>query len=128
MAESFGCASCVRGYHVYQEIWTATEGDTLLCHRKTRSREDHFAVAGFFREVDAPSFSSSKLASLDKIMPVEAVLTMAEFTTTQELLNWPTNDFSCSSNSLPTSKGLLLDFSDPVACLPYEEILSFSGT
>ena len=45
MAASFGFASCVRGYHVYQEIWTATEGDTLLCHRKTRSREDLFAVA-----------------------------------------------------------------------------------
>ena len=31
MAASFGFASCVRGYHVCQEIWTATEGDTLLC-------------------------------------------------------------------------------------------------
>ena len=45
MAASFGFASCVRGYHVYQEIWTATEGETLLCHREVRSKEDHFAVA-----------------------------------------------------------------------------------
>ena len=45
MAASFGFASCVRGYNVYQEIWTATEGETLLCHREARSREDHFAVA-----------------------------------------------------------------------------------
>ena len=45
MAASFGYAICVRGYHVYQEIWTATEGETMLCHRDTRSREDHFAVA-----------------------------------------------------------------------------------
>ena len=45
MAASFGFASCVRGYHVYQEIWTATEGDSLLCHRTIRIKEDHFAVA-----------------------------------------------------------------------------------
>lgn len=45
MAASFGFASCVRGYHVYQEIWAATEGETLLCSRETRSREDPFAVA-----------------------------------------------------------------------------------
>ena len=118
-------------YHVYQEIWTATEGDALFCHRKTHSTEDHFAVAGFFHEVDAPSFSSSKLASLARIMPLAAALTMAEFTTAQELLNWPTNNFTCSSNSLSTSKGLPLDFSDStdtVACLPYEENLIFSGT
>ena len=45
MAASFDFASCVLRYHVYQEIWTATEGVTLLFRRKTRSREDHFAVA-----------------------------------------------------------------------------------
>ena len=113
MAASFGFASCVRGYLVCQEIWTATEGDT-------------------FREVDAPSFSSSKLASLAKIMPLAAALIMAEFTTARELLNWPTNDFTCSSNSLPMSKGLPLDSliarTPYVACLPDEENLIFSGT
>ena len=40
----------------------------------------------FFHEVDAPSFSSSKLASLAKIMPLAAALAIAEFTTAQELL------------------------------------------
>ena len=46
MAASFGFASCVHGYHVlYQEIWTATEGETLLCSRETHSREDPFDVA-----------------------------------------------------------------------------------
>jgi hypothetical protein len=46
MVESFSLTfeSCVRGYHVYYEIWTATEGKTLLCERETRSREDPFAV------------------------------------------------------------------------------------
>ena len=132
MAASFGFASCVRGYHVCQEIWTATEGDTLLCHRKTRSREDHLLWPRFFREVDAPSFYSSKLASLAKVVPLAAALIMAEFTTARELLNWPTNDFTCSSNSLPTSKGLPLDSliarTPYVACLPDEENLIFSGT
>ena len=44
MAASLGFASCVRGYHVDQEIWTATEGEILLYNRETRSREDPFAV------------------------------------------------------------------------------------
>ena len=30
---------------MYQEIWTATEGETRICSRETRSREDPFAVA-----------------------------------------------------------------------------------
>ena len=45
MAAQFGFASCVRGYHVYQEIWTKTEGETLFCSKETRSREEPFAVA-----------------------------------------------------------------------------------
>ena len=40
-----GSASCVHGYDIYQEIWTAMEGETLLCSREMRSREDPFAVA-----------------------------------------------------------------------------------
>ena len=42
MAESIGFASCVRGYHVYQEIWTPSEGETLICSRETSNREDPF--------------------------------------------------------------------------------------
>ena len=45
MAESIGFASCVRGYHVYQEIWTLSEGETLICSSETYNREDPFAVA-----------------------------------------------------------------------------------
>ena len=45
MAASFDFASCVRGYHVYQEISTATERETLLCNKETRSRVDPLAVA-----------------------------------------------------------------------------------
>ena len=45
MAESIAFAICVRGYHVYQEIWTPAEGETLICSKETRNREDSFAVA-----------------------------------------------------------------------------------
>ena len=45
IAALFGFASCVFRYHIYQEIWTATDGETLLCNRETRSRMDPFAVA-----------------------------------------------------------------------------------
>ena len=42
---SFSFASCVRGYHVYQKKWKATEGESLSCKREEGSREDPFAVA-----------------------------------------------------------------------------------
>ena len=46
MAASFGFASCVRGYHVYQEIWTATEGETLICAQTTSlGHPVHFQAA-----------------------------------------------------------------------------------
>ena len=45
MAESIGCASCVRGHHVYQEVWIAVEGETLIWSREIQNREDPFAVA-----------------------------------------------------------------------------------
>ena len=48
-----------------------------------------------------PPFSSSELACLAKMMPLAAALTIVEFSTAPELLNWSTNDFTCSSNSLP---------------------------
>ena len=45
MSALFRFASCVGRYHVYQEIWTVTEGETLLCSRETRIREEPFAEA-----------------------------------------------------------------------------------
>ena len=39
---SFSFNSMVRGYHVYNDIWGATEGELLLCTREVR---DPFAVA-----------------------------------------------------------------------------------
>ena len=35
---------CVRGYHVYFEIWEAILGETLLCRREPTNVSDHYAV------------------------------------------------------------------------------------
>ena len=37
--------SCVRGYHVYKDLWNATPGETLTCIREWGNRNDVFAVA-----------------------------------------------------------------------------------
>ena len=36
MAEgTFSCDAMVRGYHVYKDIWVATDGEFLQCARET---------------------------------------------------------------------------------------------
>ena len=37
--------SCIRGYHVYQDTWLATDGETLDCVREFYNRSDPFSVA-----------------------------------------------------------------------------------
>ena len=38
-------STVVRGYQVYQEIWSAPLGEVLFCQRETDNRHDLFAVA-----------------------------------------------------------------------------------
>ena len=38
-------SSSVRGYHVYKDIWEATEGEVLSCSRELHNLRDPFAVA-----------------------------------------------------------------------------------
>ena len=49
MAASSGAAftvvSCIRGYHVYKDIWDATVGEELECARESDNPEDRYAVA-----------------------------------------------------------------------------------
>ena len=45
MACSFTLESCVRGYHVYQDTWLATDGEILDCMREIYNRSDPFSVA-----------------------------------------------------------------------------------
>ena len=37
--------SMVRGYHIYQNVWTPTVGEHLLCVREEDNAEDRYAVA-----------------------------------------------------------------------------------
>ena len=43
--EGDGRDCCIRGYHVYQEIWEAAVGEVLVCEREPRDVEDRYAVA-----------------------------------------------------------------------------------
>ena len=36
---------CVRGYHIYHDIWEAAVGETLVCLREPRNSHDRHAVA-----------------------------------------------------------------------------------
>ena len=37
--------SCVRGYHVYKDVWAASIGETLVCSREPTNNSDRYAVA-----------------------------------------------------------------------------------
>ena len=37
--------SCVRGYHIYGNIWTPSVGDLLSCERESGNLNDLYAVA-----------------------------------------------------------------------------------
>ena len=36
---------CIRGYHVYKDIWEAAVGESLTCERETNNPRDRYAVA-----------------------------------------------------------------------------------
>ena len=42
--------SCVRGFHVYQDVWVPVIGETLPCRRETDNSEDRYAVAYYKSE------------------------------------------------------------------------------
>ena len=41
--ETFERELCVRGYHVYQRIWTAAVGEVLHCDREPTNSRDRYA-------------------------------------------------------------------------------------
>ena len=45
MDEELEISSCVRGYHVYQDIWTPAVGEELDCIREPTNSSDRYAVA-----------------------------------------------------------------------------------
>ena len=42
--EEFGIDCCIRGYHVYKEIWRAAIGEELECDREPENSCDRYAV------------------------------------------------------------------------------------
>ena len=44
-SKDYEMESCVRGFHVYNELWTLHVGDNLQCIPDSGNRDDPFAVA-----------------------------------------------------------------------------------
>ena len=42
---SYQIESCIRGFHIYEEVWTPFTGERLGCTRERSNKEDPFAVA-----------------------------------------------------------------------------------
>lgn len=43
--ETYKGSCCVRGYHVYQDVWSASVGEVLPCEREPANSTDLYAVA-----------------------------------------------------------------------------------
>ena len=41
----FEYESCIRGYHIYKDMWSSTVGEHLMCERETLNLTDRYAVA-----------------------------------------------------------------------------------
>ena len=44
MVATFTLDSCIRGYHVYKDIWDPVTGESLHCERKDRNPQDPYEV------------------------------------------------------------------------------------
>ena len=43
--------SCIRGYHLYQAIWTAVVGECLVCQREPLNSSDRYTLASLHSPV-----------------------------------------------------------------------------
>ena len=43
--DSFTVESVIRGYHIYEEVWSSIIGEVLACCQDTRGHHDPFAIA-----------------------------------------------------------------------------------
>ena len=43
--EEFSVDVCVRGQHIYKDIWYAVVGEVLVCKREPNNFQDRYAVA-----------------------------------------------------------------------------------
>ena len=44
MESEYEIESCIRGYHIYKNLWTSFVGESLECNRETDNTEDPYAV------------------------------------------------------------------------------------
>lgn len=45
MADEWERACCVRGYHIYRNVWQAVVGEVLDCVREPQNSSDRYAIA-----------------------------------------------------------------------------------
>ena len=45
MAATFTLVNCIRGYHVYKNVWEPGFGDSVCCQCEDRNPQDPYAVA-----------------------------------------------------------------------------------
>ena len=43
--EKFRVDVCVRGQHIYKDIWYAVVGEVLVCERESNNFQDRYAIA-----------------------------------------------------------------------------------
>ena len=43
--EEFQRPCCIRGYHIYKDVWEAAVGEVLVCVRELDNAADRYAVA-----------------------------------------------------------------------------------
>ena len=67
--ERFCIDSCVRGYHVYSDIWSASVGEELPCEREDGNSADPFAVAIFWAAVTDFTSLLTSARTLGAIVP-----------------------------------------------------------
>ena len=57
--EEFERPCCIRGYHVYQAVWTAAVGEELVCEREPHNSHDRYGPRFLLLSV---AFATSRLA------------------------------------------------------------------
>ena len=70
--EEYGRDCCVRGYHVYQEIWEAAVGEVLVCEREPRNVEGSVRCGGKERQNSYRTPTEKNITHLFTYLPISA--------------------------------------------------------
>ena len=58
---------CIRGYHVYKEVWEAAVGESLVCEREPKNASDRYAVA-VKEELSSRTFALKGIAGVFAVL------------------------------------------------------------